>query len=172
MLTPGVAVVLDTETTDFNGRIVEVAVIDASTGEPLLVTLVDPQQPIADAAAAVHGITDAAVAGSPTWDEVLPQLLQVVGDRQVIAYSAEFDRERIMATSEGVGADPGALAAQDRWECLMRARSAWLGTDRWLSLGGPHRGLGDVLAARDLLVTMSQRPRRTIRSRTPVRAGR
>ncbi|OEJ36517.1 hypothetical protein [Streptomyces agglomeratus] len=38
----------------------------------------------------------------------------------------------------------------------MEAYAAWLGSNRWLRLGGGHRAAGDCLAARDALVRMSE----------------
>lgn len=42
MLVPGRAAVLDVESTDLDGSIIEICVLDAATGNPLLDTLVDP----------------------------------------------------------------------------------------------------------------------------------
>ena len=59
-------VILDTETTGLYdpARIVDIAVTTAA-GDVLLDTLVDPGVPIPPEATAVHGITDADVAGKP-----------------------------------------------------------------------------------------------------------
>ncbi|MFF8280029.1 hypothetical protein ACF05T_28700 [Streptomyces lateritius] len=38
----------------------------------------------------------------------------------------------------------------------MDAYAAWLGSPRWLRLGGGHRAAGDALAARDVLVRMAE----------------
>jgi DNA polymerase III epsilon subunit-like protein len=67
---------------------VEVAVVAAATGATLLDTLVSPGCPIQPGAQAVHGITDADVAGAPPWNEVLPKLLTVTRGRTVLAYNA------------------------------------------------------------------------------------
>src|SRR6266508_989847 len=77
MREPGAAVILDTETTDLDGYVVELAVIDAATGDTLLNTLVNPGEPISDGARWVHGITDEQVADAPPWADVLPKLLDV-----------------------------------------------------------------------------------------------
>lgn len=165
VLTPGTAVILDTETTDLDGEIVEICVIDACTEQVLLSTLVNPRGPISPAASAVHGITAADVVDAPSWSQVLPLLIEAVGNRQILAYSAHFDRERVLAASYSIGAAPTPLNRYERWECVMRARSAWLGIDRWLPLGGPHRALGDVALTRDLLIKMSHyAPRRWMRT--------
>lgn len=97
MLQPGVAVVLDTETHDLHGSVMEVAVVDAFSGEVLLDTLVNPQVPVTDGAFDVHGISDAMVADAPTWDRVLPDLLRVTKGRQILAYNEEYDRTNVSA---------------------------------------------------------------------------
>jgi len=93
MLVPGTAVLLDTETTDLDGVMCEVAVIDTD-GTVLLNTLVDPGVPITAAAAAVHGITDQDLLGAPTTAAVLAELVQVIGDRKVLALPARVSSPR------------------------------------------------------------------------------
>ena len=58
LLTPGVGVILDTETTDLDGRIIEISIIDAATGAVLMDQLVDPQGvPICAQAQTVHHLS-------------------------------------------------------------------------------------------------------------------
>ncbi|WP_331738707.1 3'-5' exonuclease [Embleya sp. NBC_00896] len=160
MLRPGRAIVVDTETTGLHSsaRIVEIAVLDASSGAPLLNTLVDPQTPIPRAASRVHGITDAMVAGAPTWDRVLPRLLELAQTRTTLAYNEEFDRRMIGQHSRASGLNPGHLRWPESWGCLMKRRTVWMGTTSWLALGGDHRALGDATAASKLLRRLTQRP--------------
>jgi DNA polymerase III epsilon subunit-like protein len=156
MLEPGAAVILDTETTDLDGVVIELAVVDACTGETLLDTLVDPgDEPIAPGAYAVHGISADQLAGAPTWPQVLPQLLQVTAERTVLAYNADFDCGRIADTSDRHGLDIEHLAEPGRWGCVMNRRSDWARTARWLPLGSGHRARGDALAAREVLLGMT-----------------
>lgn len=162
MLSPGAAVILDTETTSFTGAIVEIAVLDASTGETLLHSLINPQEAIETSATAVHGLTDQDVADAPLWCEVLPHLVDVTRGRQILAYNADFDRGRVADANRGTPRTAAAaadLTSGDRWECLMLARSAWLATPRLLRLDGPHRALADTRAARQLLIDMTSRRR-------------
>jgi hypothetical protein len=139
MREPGAAVILDTETTDLDGYVVEVAVVDAATGATLLDTLVNPGCPIQPGAKAVHGISDSDVAGAPPWAEVLPQLLEVTRDRTVLAYNAAFDAGVIAQHTRRDRLGPGHLEEDGRWACLMGRRSAWALRYRWLPLGGSHR---------------------------------
>jgi DNA polymerase III epsilon subunit-like protein len=57
---------INTETIGLDGVVVEIAVIDAATGEVLLDALVNPDGvPVEDGARAVRGIPDDALAGAP-----------------------------------------------------------------------------------------------------------
>lgn len=134
------AVLVDVETTGFEGRICEIAVLD-TTGRVLLDTLVDPQIPVPAEATAVHGITDQDLVDAPTWEHLAPQVEQLLTGRTVIAYNAPFDQGRLHAEQQSLGrATPG------RWWCLMRARAAI--TNRpWQALHGGHRAAGDCRAA-------------------------
>lgn len=149
----GAAVVLDTETTGLDGVVISIAVLDVFTGDVLLDTLVHPDGvPIEDAAAAVHGIGESALADAPRWAEVAPKFLDAVGNARVLAaYNADFDRGRIAATHAHAGLDPTALPSKGRWWCLMEARSAWARTGQRIPLGGPHVAAGDAQAALDVL---------------------
>lgn len=179
------AVVLDTETTDLDGFLVEIAVVD-TTGTPLLDTLVNPGVPISPGAQAVHGITDAMVAEAPTFASLFDDLTALLHGRTVIAYNAAFDRGilshefyRLLAGRPTVAEPPGARNERInrearawcqaiRWECAMEAYAAWWGEwssyhgdYRWQPLGGGHRALGDAQAClaviREMAATVAAR---------------
>ncbi|MEV0733397.1 exonuclease domain-containing protein [Polymorphospora sp. NPDC050346] len=155
MREPGAAVILDTETTGLAGYLVEVAVVDACTGQTLLDTLVAPGCEIEPEARWVHGITDAELADAPTLAEVLPRLLEVTAGRTVLAYNAEFDHAVICRHTSRDGLDPAHLGDSGVWACLMGRRSDWQLVRRWLPLGGGHRARGDCETAYDLLCAMT-----------------
>ncbi|MEU6672290.1 3'-5' exonuclease [Streptomyces sp. NPDC046727] len=169
MLKPGAAVVLDTETTDLYGRTVEVAVVDAASGKKLMDTLVQPEAPITPGAYWVHGISDEdlVTAGARTFDKILPRLRKVTRNRVICAYNEEFDRTVVTNDARRVGKRPMHLADPHNWFCLMTSYAAWLGSGRWLRLGGGHRALGDAQAARDVLVEMAEGRGTTFTPRTP-----
>ncbi|MBL1086853.1 3'-5' exonuclease [Streptomyces actinomycinicus] len=158
MLQPGVACVLDTETHDLWGQVMEVAVVDAATGEVLLESLVNPQIPVTEDAFDVHRISDAMVADAPTWDQVLPDVLRVTAGRKILAYNAEYDKTVIVDDCLRVEADPQHLRAKDQWGCIMRRRSDWEGVRDFLPLGGRHRALGDACAALEMLTSLASAP--------------
>jgi len=160
MLQPGVAVLLDTETTDLPGSICEIAVIDAATGEVLLDALVNPGVPVSLGAQWVHGLSDADVATAPRWPEVLPRLLEVTAGRQVLAYNADFDAGVIAADTARYGLRLAHLGDAGRWGCVMSRRSDWARSRRWLPLCGGHRALSDTREALEVLRDMAAPPGR------------
>lgn len=160
MVEPGAACVLDTETTSLDGAIVEVAIVDACTGEVLLNTLVDPGMPIEVAAYWIHGISDQDVASAPAWPQVLARVVEATAGRTVLAYNAEFDRGRIAYDCARHGVDGGELVRASRWGCVMDRRSDHERRWRWMPLGGGHRALGDALRARAVLLGMTATPPR------------
>lgn len=155
MLEPGAAVLLDTETTDLFGAVVELAVIDAHTGATLLDTLINPGIAIEPGAQSIHGITAADLTNAPTWPQVLPDLLQATAGRQILCYNADYDQAVITDDTRRAGLDLAHLADPDRWGCVMLARSDWTRSRWWLPLGAGHRALGDARAARDVLLGMT-----------------
>jgi DNA polymerase III subunit epsilon len=66
MIRRGVAVILDTETTALDRIVIEIAVIDAATGETLLATLVQSLgEPIDSIASQKHGLSEIDLARCP-----------------------------------------------------------------------------------------------------------
>ena len=152
LLEPGIGVILDTETTDLDGRIIEISIIDAATGTVLMDQLINPQgAPIYAEARTVHHISPDDLATAPTFTQVRPRLEDVVADRVIMAWNAPFDRERVEAEYALLGM---GMPVWD-WCCLMRLEASLLGC-RWRKLGGPHRCLGDVLAARERLEALQE----------------
>lgn len=155
-LEPGVACVVDWETTDIGGVGIEVAVVDACTGAVLLNMLVSPDGvPVTDGARAVHGIPDSELAKAPSWAEVAPAFLAATAGKMVLAYNAEFDLSTTVITQEHAGLPRAQLPTRRQWWCLMEALSTWRRVGRWSRLGGGHRALGDAQAAREVLQVLA-----------------
>jgi hypothetical protein len=114
MLSPGRAVVIDCETTDLPGALIEVAVLD-TTGRILLNTLVNPGSPISAGASRVHHITDQMVAGASGFAEVLDEILRVTTGRRVLAYNAPFDYECLQSDAHRHDRSCEHLDDPDTW---------------------------------------------------------
>jgi DNA polymerase-3 subunit epsilon len=164
-------VILDTETTDLDGYLVQIAVIRAHDGVVLLDTLVNPEAPISDGAKRIHFITEDRVANAPTARQIWPQIEALLRGRRVVTYNAEFDsgilqHEQIRITGGGWKAAI-QWSRRIRWRCAMELYAQFYGDwserhgdYRWQPLpGGDHTALGDARATRDLLQWMADRPR-------------
>ena len=91
-----IEIVLDTETTGLDytrERIIEFAAVKLQNGKIVdeFQTLINPQQHIRKSSMAVHHITEEMVADAPTEEEVLPKILEFIGDYPIVAHNAIFD---------------------------------------------------------------------------------
>lgn len=100
-----VFVCIDCETTGLDpqlDRIIEVAAIsfDSTTVFGEFESLIDPECPIPESSIAIHHITQDMVAGKPKMKEILPQLLDLIGDKIIIGHGIGFDIEVIAKAAE------------------------------------------------------------------------
>lgn len=165
--------VLDTETTGLedDARIVDVAVYSIG-GDVLVDTLVDPGEPIPAHVSDIHGITDAHVAGAPSFSAVLPQLTAALAGRRCLIYNKAFDVGRLrheltLHYRQAGHPEPEAAAAAwlgaVRTEDVMLPYSEWVGdwSDYWGGYswqplqGGDHRALSDCRAVIETLRVMA-----------------
>ena len=148
-------VLLDTESTDFDGQLVEIAITDAQ-GAPLFNSLVRPTTPVAPGARAVHGISDEELQDAPDLLALVPQLHTVLTGRHVIAYNARFDRGLLRREGERIGFD---LLAFTRWGCGMHCYTRFQGhvdsRGRHLRASrlprARHRAVGDCRSLAEVL---------------------
>lgn len=150
--------ILDTETTGlYPGRseIIQIGVIDCA-GNILLDTYVKPQTPIEEVAGQmedsgewygerysstafeINGITNALVADAPTMPELWPRLLDILANKTIVVYNADFDHG--MLDGEQQRHSLPDLPAE--WECAMLWYADWFGdysyrhhSNRWQRLG-------------------------------------
>jgi len=160
-------VVLDLETTGlypaFGDRIAEVGAARYANG--VLVaeyeSLVNPGTPISPGASRVNGLTDAMVADAPPIHEVLPVLLDFVGETTIVAHNADFDMSFLEAACIDVRCPP----VTNYTVCtLLFARRAIPWLNRYsldhlvevlrLDVEVRHRALADVRATWELLRTL------------------
>lgn len=91
-----IEIVLDTETTGLDytkERMVEFAAVRLENGKVKdeFQTLINPQQHIRKSSIAIHGITQDMVADAPTEEEIMPKILEFIGDYPIVAHNAIFD---------------------------------------------------------------------------------
>lgn len=100
-----IEIVLDVETTGLDykkERIIEFAAVRLENGviKDSYETLINPQQHIRKSSMAVHGITEEMVADQPTEEEVMPKILEFIGEYPIVAHNAIFDYNFINEASK------------------------------------------------------------------------
>lgn len=100
---------MDFETTGLepgNRHPVQVAVATGGLGDVdtlLWSSLVRPPVPIPAEATAVHGIGDADVADAPSFDELLPKLLELLEGRVLCAFNLPYDHDVLVCALHAAG---------------------------------------------------------------------
>ena len=138
-------IVFDLETTGLsaaNCKIIEIGAVKIAGGKVLEVydKFVDPEIPIPAEITDLTSITDDMVKGADTIDKVLPEFLDFVGERLMIAHNADFDMGFVRAAAKGLDI-PFKNASLD-----TVALSRYLNPDlkkHKLNLLAEHYGLGD-----------------------------
>ena len=100
-----IEIVLDVETTglDYTKEImIEFAAVRLENGKikDKYETLINPKQHIRKSSMAVHGITQEMVADAPAEEEVMPKILEFIGDYPIVAHNAIFDYNFINEASK------------------------------------------------------------------------
>lgn len=95
-------IVIDTETTGLdsqNGdRVIEIGCVELLNHIPTGRTFqryINPRRAVSAEASEVHGLTDAFLRDQPTFEEIVEQLLEFIGDAGLVAHNAGFDRDFI-----------------------------------------------------------------------------
>jgi len=159
-------VVFDFETTGLDvmrgARVVEVGALKLERGDVVdhFLTLVDPGVPIPTDATAIHGLTDADVAGQAKLGEVFPRFVNFAGDGALFAHNLPFDLSFVVAATKELGLAPLKNATVDLL-ALARHYYPRLESYKLESLAralnvtnpAPHRAMGDVAVESQLLLT-------------------
>ena len=118
-------VYLDTETTGLDGRaqVCDIAIIDHN-GDVLLDTLIKPTRPIPAAATRVHGISNSDVADAPTFANIAPNLHQLIDNKLIVIYNAQFDIQMLTQSARAHGIKESPVAD---WACAMNLYAAYWG---------------------------------------------
>ena len=100
-----IEIVLDVETTGLDytkERMIEFAAVRLENGKikDKYETLINPKQHIRKSSMAVHGITQEMVADAPAEEEVMPKILEFIGDYPIVAHNAIFDYNFINEASK------------------------------------------------------------------------
>lgn len=105
-------VAFDLETTGLSSRkdaIIEIGAVKMKKGVETgrFQTFVDPHRPLEKKTVELTGITDEMLRGAPDITEVLPEFLEFVGDRVLVAHNSDFDTGfiRVACKAQGLAYD-------------------------------------------------------------------
>lgn len=116
-------VALDVETANPNlASICQIGVVTFANGKPTSVwqSLVNPEDYFDPWNVAIHGITEEAVAGSPTFPQLLPQLRSQVSEKVVVCHTP-FDWVSLSRVSEKYGCEAVPCTWLDSAKVVRRA---------------------------------------------------
>jgi DNA polymerase III epsilon subunit-like protein len=159
-------VALDLETTGLDPRrdaVVAFAAIPFVGGRPGpgLVTLVNPGRPIPPASTAIHGITDAMVAGAPTEGELVDLLDGALGGQILAGHGIAFDLAVLDRARQARGRARLDNRALDTRALAAALRPAWaepsleaLADRAGIAIVGRHTAEGDARAAGAILLAL------------------
>ncbi|RST86447.1 CBS domain-containing protein [Aquibium carbonis] len=165
------AVCADTETTGLDtttARIVQFGAVAITSGkvnaDERFETLVDPKSPIPPGSTLIHQITDADVAGAPSFGEALGQFDAFAKQRVLIGFSIGFDLAVIEHEAKRAGIRwirprtlcvrlLSAVASPTLPDQSLDMIAQWLG----IEIDGRHQAPGDAKAAADIFVALLPR---------------
>lgn len=167
-------VCIDCETTGLDAKvdsIIEVAVMcfDGNNVYDQMESLINPGCPISETSIAFHHITDDMVKDKPTIDQVLPDLLKIVGNHIIIGHSVSFDID-ILATAAEKHGIPTNLRNNRVLDTLRMARLygespvnslEQLRKHFNIPLEGAHRAMSDVIVNKEVFKFLAKRHRTT-----------
>lgn len=139
--------ILDTETTDLHGEIIEISIIDKE-GNTIYDQLIKPFGKISEGARNVHQISDDMLSDKPTWKDVYGDLKPLLESKLILIYNSSFDREMIYNSCSKWKLEPPNL----KTDCVMEAYADFVRSERWISLANAsgyyfgHRALEDCKA--------------------------
>lgn len=155
--------ILDTETTglDGNAEIIEISIIDKDFNV-LFNTLVKPSCEILPEVTAINNITNQDVEHEKTFDEIYPNLKEILENRLVVMYNSDFDTRILNQTIELY--DLQKIPFERK--CAMLLFSRFIDVKRWQKLStatehfnikftNQHQALSDCEATLKLIKSIA-----------------
>ena len=161
----GPVVVLDFESTGLNtaaARIIEIGAVKLMNGTITeeFEELVDPGEPLPEKITEITHITDAMLAGKPRAAEMLPKLMDFIGDCPIAAHNSKFDAALLRSELRRLGMDyqnpvmDTLTYARKLYPELKSFRLGNLCKHLGVSLKNAHRAVHDATATAHCLQRM------------------
>jgi len=164
---------LDTETTGTGttAEIIEICIIDDDS-KTLINTLVKPLSLIPHDSIRIHGITNTMVQNAPAWPTVWSEVQEIIRERLVAVYNADFDLRMLRQTNKRHNLI-WTTSPETDFTCIMKLYAQFIGdwnptyrNYRWhsleragvqsnISIENSHRACTDTQLARSILHYMS-----------------
>jgi DNA polymerase-3 subunit epsilon len=132
-------------------------------------SLINPECLIPETSIAIHHITQEMVMDKPTIQQVLPQVLELVGDHIIIGHGVGFDIDILATAAERYGI-PCKIRQNRFFDTLRMARLygespvnslEYLRKHFNIPLEGAHRAMSDVIVNKEVFKHLSKRFRTT-----------
>lgn len=163
-------VCIDCETTGLDAQqdhIIEVAVMcfDGNQVYAQMESLINPECTIPETSIAIHHITPEMVEGKPTIAQVLPEILQLIGNHIIVGHGVGFDID-ILATAAERHQIPCKIRQNLYLDTLRMARLygespinslEHLRKHFNIPLEGAHRAMSDVTVNREVFKWLAKR---------------
>lgn len=101
----GDLVCIDTETTDLNGCVIQIAVVCVKTAQVLYDSYVHTTEAISSEAYSVHGISATDIAKAPSFEQVASDIAKIIGDKKWTAFNIDFDYEAMLKSASNKVSD-------------------------------------------------------------------
>jgi DNA polymerase-3 subunit epsilon len=164
---------VDTETTGLDARtdrVLSVGVVRVHGSRvfhgAVLERLVNPGVVVPAGATAVHGLTEAMVAGAPPFAEIVPDLETILADTVILGHNVRFDLAMLTREMREAGREWTAPMALDTALLYMALEPdgesldlAVLAERYGVAVQGRHTALGDSLVTAEVYVRMLPRLR-------------
>ena len=148
-------VVLDTETTGLNNddEIIEIGILDLNCNV-LFHSYIRPERDfIPLEAVKVHGITKEMLANSPSIAEIYNDIRNIIRDRVIVTYNAEFDKRLLNQTLEKYN----LKRIKSIWVCAMTRYADYMMSSKWLKLpNAGHDTITDCKATIEIIKTIAK----------------
>lgn len=165
---------IDCETTGLDtkeDRIIEIAAMcfDANNDYEEFESLINPECQIPETSIAIHHITPDMVLGKPTIEQVLANVLKLIGNHIIVGHGVQFDID-IIATAAERHCIPCNIRENRFLDTLRMARLygqcpvnslEYLRKHFNVPLEGAHRAMSDVIVNKEVFKHLSKRFRTT-----------
>ncbi len=163
--------VLDIETTGLSFRtekITELGAVIYKNGEIIreFECFVNPEKPIPDDVVEVTHITDDMVKNAKTIEEILPEFLEFIGDRIIVAHNADFDVGFIKYNAEKIGIKlentyiDTLRLAKDLFPDYKKYKLGIIADKLGIKVDVAHRALDDVITLVNVFKVMRRKVKR------------